>query len=59
VVARLNREIGAIVRSPEYRELIEKAGSVAVASTPEELGQILRDTYEQTARIAREFNLHL
>ena len=59
IIARLNREIGAIVRSPEYRELIEKAGSVAVASTPEELERILRETYEQTARIAREFNLHL
>ena len=59
IIARLNREIGAIVRSAEYRELIEKAGSVALASTPEELGRILRETYEQTARIAREFNLHL
>ena len=59
VIALLNRDIGALVRSPEYRELIEKAGSVAVASTPDELGQILRETYEQTARIAAEFNLHL
>jgi tripartite-type tricarboxylate transporter receptor subunit TctC len=59
VIALLNREIGAIVRSAEYRELIEKAGSVAVASTPAELAHILRETYEQTARIAREFNLHL
>src|SRR5438067_5778070 len=59
VIALLNRDIGAIVRSPEYRELIEKAASIALASTPEELGHILRETYEQTARIAREFNLHL
>ena len=59
VITQLNREIGAIVRSPQYRELIEKAGSVAVASTPEELAQTLRETYEQTARIAREFDLHL
>ena len=59
VIALLNRDIGALVRSPEYRELIEKAGSVAVASTPDELGQILRQTYEQTARIAAEFNLRL
>lgn len=59
IITLLHREIGAIVRSPEYRELIEKAGSVAVASTPGELAQTLRETYEQTARIAREFNLHL
>jgi len=59
LIALLNRNIGAIVRSPEYRELIEIAGSVAVASTPEELGHILRETYEQTARIAAEFGLRL
>jgi tripartite-type tricarboxylate transporter receptor subunit TctC len=59
VIALLNRDIGAIVRSSEYNELIDKAGSIAVASTPDELAQILRETYEQTARIAREFNLRL
>jgi hypothetical protein len=30
---------------------------VPVASTPEELGRILAETYEQTARISREFGL--
>ena len=59
VIERLNREIGAIVRSAEYRDLIEKAGSIALSSTPDELGQILRETYEQTARIAQEFGLRL
>jgi tripartite-type tricarboxylate transporter receptor subunit TctC len=57
VIALLNRDIGAIVRSAEYRQLIEKAGSIAIASTPQELAEQLRETYEQTARIAREFNL--
>ena len=57
VVALLNRHIGAIVRSADYREMIEKAGSVPVASTPEELGRILAETYEQTARVSREFGL--
>ncbi|HYL22979.1 MAG TPA: tripartite tricarboxylate transporter substrate binding protein [Burkholderiales bacterium] len=59
VIALLNREIGTLVRSPEYRELIEKAGSIAVSSTPDELANVLAETYEQTARIAREFNLRL
>jgi len=58
-IALLNREIGAIVHSPGYRELIEKAGSIAVSSTPDELANVLAETYEQTARIAREFNLRL
>jgi tripartite-type tricarboxylate transporter receptor subunit TctC len=59
VIARLNREIGAIVLSAEYKELIEKAGSLAVSSTPDELARILAETYEQTARVAREFGLQL
>ena len=59
VIALLNRQVGAIVKSPEYRDLIEKAGSLALSSSPEELAQILHETYEQTARIAREFGLQL
>jgi tripartite-type tricarboxylate transporter receptor subunit TctC len=59
VIGLLNRQVGAIVKSSEYRDLIEKAGSVALSSTPEELAQILHETYEQTARIAREFGLQL
>ena len=57
VIALLNRQIGAIVRSADYRQMIEKAGSLPLSSTPEELGATLRETYEQTARISREFNL--
>jgi tripartite-type tricarboxylate transporter receptor subunit TctC len=57
IVARLNRDIVAIVGSPEYRDMIEKAGSVPVSSTPEELGKVLEETYEQTERVAREFGL--
>jgi tripartite-type tricarboxylate transporter receptor subunit TctC len=59
VIALLNREASAIVQSAQYRELIEKAGSIALSSTPDELARILTETYEQTARIAREFDLQL
>ena len=38
-----------IVRSPDYRDMIEKAGSVPLSSTPDELTKILFETYEQTA----------
>ena len=57
VISLLNRQIGTIVKSADYRQMIEKAGSIPLASTPEELGRILVETYEQTARISREFNL--
>src|SRR5881392_1647543 len=57
VIATLNRHIGAIVQSPAYRDMAEKAGTIAASSTPEELAKILAETYEQTARISREFGL--
>jgi tripartite-type tricarboxylate transporter receptor subunit TctC len=59
IITRLNRHITAIVKLPEYREMIEKAGSIPLSSTPEELGKILIDTYEQTTRISREFGLQM
>ena len=59
IITLLNRHIVSLVKSNEYRELIEKAGSIPISSTPEELGRILLDTHEQTARISREFGLQL
>ena len=59
VVTQLNRHVAAVVKSPEYRRMIEKAGSVPVSSTPNELAKILTDTYEQTAAIVREFGLQV
>ena len=50
VVALLNRHIASIVNSPGYRALIEKAGSIPISSTPEELRKVLIDTYEQVAK---------
>ena len=57
VISLLNRRIAAIVQSTGYRQMIESAGSIPLSSTPEELGTILVETYEQTARISREFGL--
>ena len=59
VIALLHRHIVAVVQSAEYREMTEKAGSIPLSSTPEELAKILADTYEETARISREFGLQL
>jgi len=57
IITLLNRHITAIVKLPEYSEMIEKAGSIPLSSTPEELARILTDTYEQTIVISREFGL--
>ena len=57
VIALLNRHITTAVGAPEYRNLIEKAGSIPLSSTPEQLTKILEETWETTAAIVREFGL--
>jgi tripartite-type tricarboxylate transporter receptor subunit TctC len=57
IIALLNRHVGTIVNSAEYRSMIEKAGSIPVSSTPEELARIISDTYQQTVAVSREFGL--
>jgi len=57
VLGLLNRHVVEAVKAPDYRQLIEKAGSIALSSTPEELAKILAETYEQTAATVREFAL--
>jgi tripartite-type tricarboxylate transporter receptor subunit TctC len=59
IIALLNRHIAAIVKSPDYRDMIEKAGSVPLSSTPEELHKTLIETYEQTAAVSREFGIQV
>ena len=59
IVNKLNRDIATIVASPEYKEMIGKSGSVPVSSSPEELERVLMETYEQTARVSREFGVYV
>jgi len=53
----LQRRIAAIVGTDEYRTMIEKAGSIAVASTPAELRQVITQTLDDVASSIREFGL--
>jgi tripartite-type tricarboxylate transporter receptor subunit TctC len=57
VIDRLNREIAAVVAAADYKAIIESAGSIAVSSTPDELGLIIRQTVEDVAATMREFAL--
>jgi tripartite-type tricarboxylate transporter receptor subunit TctC len=57
VIAMLNRHVIEAVKSPDYRSMIEKSGSLPLSSTPDELSKILAQTYEQTAATVREFKL--
>ena len=53
----VRRHVVAIVDTPEYRAMIEKAGSIPVSSTPEELQQVITQTLDDVAASIREFGL--
>ncbi len=57
VVDRLNRDIAAVVATADYRAIIENAGSIAVSSSPDELGRIVGQTVEDVTATMREFAL--
>jgi tripartite-type tricarboxylate transporter receptor subunit TctC len=57
IVELLNRRIAPIVRSGDYRTLIETAGSIAASSTPEELAAIMDQTLAEVAPTIIEFHL--
>jgi tripartite-type tricarboxylate transporter receptor subunit TctC len=53
----LQRHIATIVATPEYRTMIERAGSLAVSSTPEELDHVIKQTFDEVAATIQEFGL--
>jgi tripartite-type tricarboxylate transporter receptor subunit TctC len=54
VIARLNREIVAILRTPEISQMIVAQGGDVVASTPEGFGKVLRDETARLGKVIRE-----
>jgi len=57
IIDLLNRHIVAIVSSPAYQDLIEKAGSMPIASSPAELASVLTQTVDDVASTIREFGM--
>jgi tripartite-type tricarboxylate transporter receptor subunit TctC len=53
----LQRHVATIVGSGDYRAMIEKAGSIAVSSTADELRQVMGQTLDEVAASIREFGL--
>ena len=59
VVELLNKRIRAIVDSPEYRMLVERSGSVAVSSTPDEFHRVIEETAADAAPTVRELGIEM
>jgi tripartite-type tricarboxylate transporter receptor subunit TctC len=54
VVARINREVVAVVNSPETRAALDKQGVVVETSTPDELAALIRNDVTRWSAIIRE-----
>ena len=54
VIARLNREIVAILRTPEISQTIVAQGGDVVASTPEGFGKVLREETVRLGKVIRD-----
>ena len=57
IVDLLNRHIVSIVATPDYRDLIEKGGSLPESSTPQGLGQVIAQTVTDVEATIREFGM--
>jgi tripartite-type tricarboxylate transporter receptor subunit TctC len=54
VVARINREVIAVVNAPETRAALDKQGVVVETSTPDELAALIRNDVTRWTAIIRE-----
>jgi tripartite-type tricarboxylate transporter receptor subunit TctC len=57
IIERLNREIGGIVATPDYKAIIESAGSIAISSTPAQLEGVIAQTLDDVTATIQEFGL--
>ncbi len=57
IIKTLNAHVASIVASPDYRALIENAGSIAISATPQEFGAVIQKTLDDTAPAVQEFGL--
>lgn len=57
IVKKLNERIAPIVAGADYRALVDTAGTIAVSSTPAELGAIMTKTLDDTAASVKEFGM--
>lgn len=53
IIARMNKETVAILRTPEIMQRLANDGSQVVAGTPEEFGAFMRAETEKWARVAK------
>jgi tripartite-type tricarboxylate transporter receptor subunit TctC len=59
IVQRLNRELNAIIRSPDVVERFANAGAEPAGGTPEQFAKLYRDEYESWKDVIRHTKIKL
>jgi tripartite-type tricarboxylate transporter receptor subunit TctC len=59
VISRLNKEVVAVVRSPDAADALNKAGAEPVTSTPAELASMVRDGVKKYAATVKRAGVKL
>jgi tripartite-type tricarboxylate transporter receptor subunit TctC len=59
IVARLNREINAILRTSDVRDKLAAQGAHVVGSTPEEFTAMLRREIQKWAKVTAGLKLQI
>ena len=57
IVQRLNRELNAVIRSPDVVERLEKAGAEPAGGTPEQFAKTYRDENESWKAVIKRANI--
>jgi tripartite-type tricarboxylate transporter receptor subunit TctC len=56
-VQRLNREINALVQTPDTLERFERLGAEAAGGTPEQFAKTYRDEFESWKQVIQRANI--
>ena len=59
IVARLNEEINAMIKSPDMRERLSSEALEPMPMTPDQFGQYIRDDIARWSQLARERNIRI
>jgi tripartite-type tricarboxylate transporter receptor subunit TctC len=57
VIAKLNREVNAILASPEMRQKLADQGAEAVGGTPEAFAEHIQRERDKWSRVVRSANI--
>ena len=59
VVDKLNAEITAVVKSPEFQQMVEPLGFIPASTTPPEFGAYFQRESQRWAAVVRKANVKL